>query len=194
MAVLSKPGAPDWEQIYDSYFPLLFRYSFRFTADKDLVKDLLQDFFVELYLKQEKLAGIRNMRSYLMVAVRRRLVKVLSIRGNHTVPFAEEEHDFMLELSAENKLIDAQLLETKYKYLQKAISALSRRQKEAIYLRFYENLGYEEIAEIMGLKEVKYARTLVYRAIAEIRTEFRKTGSPICLLLYLPGLAPLNPR
>ena len=30
-------------------------------------------------------------------------------------------------------------------------------------------MGYDEIAGIMQLKEVKYARTLVYRAITELK-------------------------
>lgn len=35
--------------------------------------------------------------------------------------------------------------------LQLTISKLTARQKEAIFLRFYEQLSYEEIAEVMGI-------------------------------------------
>lgn len=186
MTVSTKPGTPVWEQIYDCYFPLLFRYSLRFTPDRDLVKDLLQDFFIELYLKREKLSGISNMRSYLVVCVRRRLIRKLSGNSNrHTVPFSEEDHDFNLELSAESRLIDTQLRESRYRCLQEAISKLTKRQKEAVYLRFYENMSYEEIAGILEMKEVKYARTLIYRAVSEMKDALQKSGNLIYLMLAL---------
>lgn len=191
MAVSTPPGTLDWEEVYDSYFPLLFRYSLRFTPDRDLIKDLLQDFFIELYLKRGKLAGIRNIRSYLMVAVRRKVVRKLSEDSkNHLVPLAEEDHDFILELSPESKLIESQLLESRFRYLSKAVARLTKRQKEAVYLRFYENMSYEEIAAIMSMKEVKYARTLVYRAISEMKVELHKAGGLLCFLLFLSGDSP----
>ncbi|QEC52763.1 RNA polymerase sigma factor (sigma-70 family) [Anseongella ginsenosidimutans] len=186
MAAQTKPGASDWEQAYDCYFPLLFRYSLRFTADRDIIKDLLQDLFLDLYLKRELPGSIRNLRSYLLVSVRRNLLKRLSREAaRRMIPFSEESNDFLLELSAESRIIAGELLESRSHYLQKAVDSLTRRQKEAVYLRFYENLSYDEIGEIMGMKEVKYARTLIYRAISEMKATLKKAGSPICLALLL---------
>jgi DNA-directed RNA polymerase specialized sigma24 family protein len=51
---------------------------------------------------------------------------------------------------------------------------LTERQKEAIFLRFYENMEYEQIASLMALKEVKNARTLIYRAIEVLRCNIGK--------------------
>ena len=169
-----------WEQIYDSYFPLLFRYSLRFTPDRDLIKDLLQDLFLELYEKQVPADHIRNLRSYLMVSARRRLLKRLGADAKRRmIAFSEETHDFVLELSVESRIIAVELLKSRSQVLQRTINALSKRQKEAIYLRFYENLSYEEIGVIMGMKEVKYARTLIYRALSEMKAAFAKSGSQI---------------
>lgn len=179
-----------WEQIYDCYFPLLFRYSLRFTTDRDMVKDLLQDLFLDLYMKQERLQQVRNLRSYLLVCTRRRLLKRLEKEARHrSVPFSEEAHDFQLELSPESKLIAVQMFESTYHFLQKALDSLTKRQKEAVYLRFYENLSYEEIGEILGMKEVKYARTLIYRAITELKTALKKTGSSVCLAMLFPSFS-----
>ncbi|HEY9262641.1 sigma-70 family RNA polymerase sigma factor [Chitinophaga sp.] len=158
-------------EIYRRYFPLLFRYCIRFTTDRSLVKDMLQDFFSQLFLQRTGLAMPVNMKSYLLVSARRKLFRYLAQSAK--LPAGLDEGAaaiFDLELSPESILIHRQHTEQANRLLQQKLHTLTLRQKEAIYLRFYENLTYEEIAEIMVLKEVKYARTLVYRAIAELKT------------------------
>lgn len=162
-------------EIYRRYFPLLFRYCTRFTDNRDLVKDVLQDFFTQLFLKRQTFTVPDKPKSYLLVAARRELVRRLgkeNRRADETLH--AEEYDFSLELSAEHLLINRQHEERTAQRLQHSLFLLTDRQKEAIYLRFYESMGYDEIAGIMQLKEVKYARTLVYRAITELKTVLEK--------------------
>lgn len=161
-------------EIYRRYFPLLFRYCIRFTENRDLVKDVLQDFFTQLFLKRQTLTIPDKLKSYLLVAARRELVRHLGKETRRSLPLQEEAYDFSLELSAEHHLISRQHEERTSRQLQRSLFLLTDRQKEAIYLRFYESLGYDEIAGIMQLKEVKYARTLVYRAITELKTVLEK--------------------
>ncbi|MBS0030017.1 RNA polymerase sigma factor [Chitinophaga sp. 22321] len=157
-------------EIYRRYFPLLFRYCIRFTPDRALVKDVLQDFFSQLFLQRAGLAVTVNLKSYLLVSARRKLFRYLERSAK--LPGSLDESTavlFDLELSPESILINRQHTEQATRLLQQQLNSLTLRQKEAIYLRFYESLTYEEIAEIMVLKEVKYARTLIYRAIAELK-------------------------
>ncbi|MEQ9287163.1 MAG: sigma factor-like helix-turn-helix DNA-binding protein [Cyclobacteriaceae bacterium] len=49
--------------------------------------------------------------------------------------------------------------------LNHAREYLTKRQKQAIYYFYYEDLSYEEVSEIMGLNNVKSTRNLVYKAI-----------------------------
>ena len=53
--------------------------------------------------------------------------------------------------------------------MRQAVQGLSNRKKEAIILKFYENLSYQEISEVMDLQDAKYARQLVYRALDDLR-------------------------
>jgi len=157
-------------EIYRRYFPLLFRYCIRFTHDRALVKDVLQDFFSQLFLQRAGLAVMVNLKSYLLVSARRKLFRYLDRSAK--LPGSLDDSTavlFDLELSPESILINRQHTEQTTRLLQQQLNSLTLRQKEAIYLRFYESLTYEEIAEIMVLKEVKYARTLIYRAIAELK-------------------------
>ncbi len=169
-------------EIYRRYFPLLFRYCVRFTTDRALVKDMLQDFFSQLYIQRAGLSLPVNLKSYLMVSARRKLFRYLD-KSAHGPSSLEEgtASNFALEVSPESILINRQHTEQTTRLLQQKLDTLTLRQKEAIYLRFYEGLSYEEIADIMVLKEVKYARTLIYRAIAELKELLAQNESALML-------------
>jgi RNA polymerase sigma factor (sigma-70 family) len=172
-----------FSKLYERYFPMLFRYALRFTTDRSIVKDLLQDLFTSLFLKCRELPVVHNLRSYLLVATRRKVIKKLQQNAkNSTELIQEQEYDFHLELSAENTLINKQSWEQQRYTLQQILSLLTRRQKEAIYLRFYEEMSYDEIAEVMSMKEVKYARTLVYRALTEMKEQLQKKNGHLGLI------------
>jgi RNA polymerase sigma factor (sigma-70 family) len=164
--------------VYEVYFPVLFQYCIRFTPDKNLVKDVLQDFFIGLFDGRRSPSVVRHLKSYLMVSVRRELLRRLHRASRMGIEsMTGQEYEFHLELSPESTLINKQLGEHRSKYLQDTINTLTPRQREAVYLYFYENTSYEEIAEVMGLKEVKYARTLIYRAISELRLLLKENDS-----------------
>ena len=165
-------------RIYDIYFPILFHYCIRFTPDRSLIKDVLQDFFLGLLSRRKRLPEVQNPGRYLMVSARRELFRRLTKASRLPIEaMTGEDYAFHLELSPENALIDKQRGEYQSMHLQDTINGLTARQKEAIYLYYYNNSSYEEIAEIMGLKEVKYARTLVYRALSELRLVLKGDGS-----------------
>ena len=52
-------------------------------------------------------------------------------------------------------------------------SALPRRQRAAVVLRFYEDLEYDEIARILDCSQVT-VRSQIHRALASLRAELRR--------------------
>jgi RNA polymerase sigma factor (sigma-70 family) len=94
------------------------------------------------------------------------------IRKQHKLSFIDnpgKQHaDFFLA-SCEAQLIDKQVSEEKNSVLNKALEKLTCRQKEVIFLRFYEELSYQEIAFLMSFKSVKSVRNVIYAAINHIK-------------------------
>ena len=60
--------------------------------------------------------------------------------------------------------------------LGKAIRALSRREQEAVYVRFFEDASFDEVARIIGTR-TGTARVLVHRALGKLRRQLAATGS-----------------
>lgn len=172
-----------FEQLYDRYFPLLFAYGMQFCADRAIVKDCLQDFFVDIYQGRSTLSEVRKVRQYLYVSFRHCLLRKLSAKHFLLESIGENYH-FEVHFSREEELIGEQFDAYRKKMLRSSFAKLSSRQKEAVFLRFYENMSYAEIAEILNLKEVKYARTLVYRALLVLKDALK--GQSLTLYSALP--------
>ncbi|MEH0156396.1 sigma-70 family RNA polymerase sigma factor [Limibacter armeniacum] len=156
--------------IYNTYVNQLFNYGIRFTQDRDLVKDCLQDFFIYLRNSRSRLGDTNAIKLYLYKAFRRRLVDYLtSIQKAQ----AKNETAFAFELQSETshevKLIDSQLKESQLSRLNEVLKSLSEREREVIYYFYYEGLSYQEIAEIFGFTHTSSARRLLYNTLSNLK-------------------------
>lgn len=158
---------PAFTELYNTYVQTLYNYGKRFTADSDLIEDCIQDLFVELWHKKETLGDTDSPKHYLLKSLRNRLFRRFSQYQKFTSD-GLEEYDFEVELSYELSLIDEQAAVQQRDQLQQALRQLTKRQREIIFLKFYENLSYEEIATVMSL-EVKSAYNLVSKAVEAIK-------------------------
>ncbi|MEO9853677.1 MAG: sigma-70 family RNA polymerase sigma factor [Reichenbachiella sp.] len=155
--------------IYSKYFKLLYQYASQFTHDKDLIKDAIQDLFIELRKGRTNLSATDSIKRYLFKSIRR---KVLYYKGKQkSVQYSPEQdgYNFSFVFSHEHKLIEQQLNSEKVEKLNVALTHLTSRQKEVVYHFYYEGMSYEDISEVMELKNVKSARNLIYKALGELK-------------------------
>ncbi|MCC5938816.1 MAG: sigma-70 family RNA polymerase sigma factor [Lunatimonas sp.] len=160
-------------EIYRKFFDGLFVYGCQFTKREELVEDAVQDLFLDLRRRREKLGDTDNIRFYLFVSLKRRLVRELSKWYNRWEGFSGEIV-FQASLPHEQFLIQQQLDEQTAKNLSKAVSRLPAKKREILYYFYYENLTYEQIREIMDFRKVKSVRNLLYETIGILRSTFPK--------------------
>jgi RNA polymerase sigma-70 factor (ECF subfamily) len=63
-----------------------------------------------------------------------------------------------------------------------ALGQLSNRQKEIIYLKFYQELNYDEVSEIMNIN-YQAARNLLYQSIKSLK-KLLTTLTFLCCLFF----------
>lgn len=163
-----------FEMIYDKYFSLLYKYGMHISSNKDLVKDCIQNLFFELWKNKENVSDVTNPKSYLITSLRRKIHKEILKENKYVINEISENYNFIVNASHEHLIIVDQDSEDINKRLNRAFKTLTKRQKEAIFLKFYENMEYIDIAGIMSLKSAKYARTLIYRAIDVLKISVLK--------------------
>ncbi len=152
-------------EIYEANAAYLIRYGKKFSQNQATIEDTLQNLFLYIWEKKDGLSPTDSIRRYLLVAFRRRLIRELQ---KHDQQFDEKGAHFDASISIEDQWIQNQEDEQKRSLLKKAFDQLSPRQKEAIYLRFYQQLPYEDIGKVMNLNN-QSARNLVSGGIKALR-------------------------
>ncbi|WP_209329203.1 RNA polymerase sigma factor [Lunatimonas salinarum] len=155
--------------IYENYFEVLFGYGYSIIADTHIVKDALQDLFVELRERRSRLGATDSIKFYLFASLKRKLFKDLTKWQGNRESIDTLPGDFLFTLSHESQLIDKQLSADKLNQLNDAIANLSKRQREIIYYTFFEGFTYRQVREIMGMESEQSVRNLMYKAIKELR-------------------------
>lgn len=155
-------------EIYKSNYAALFDYGWRIIKNEDLVRESIQELFYYLISNLNSLGTTDNIRFYLMASLRRRIFTKLKGDKQMLVSVSDMSYKFDLEPSIEESLINNEISEERKIELERNIKKLPSREKEAIYLKFYRNMNYEEITKIMGIN-YDSARKLVYRAIKSLR-------------------------
>ena len=158
--------------IYNQFIDTLYNYGERLTDDRELIKDSVQDLFVDLWKNKEKLPQVTSVKYYLFKAYKRKVIKNL-IR-KRKLPIDKnilEDYNFEIVFSHESELIARQISEQEQKRLLRSLNKLPRRQKEAITLKFLDGFSYQEVASIMSMN-VKSTYNLIYRALAMLKDHF----------------------
>ena len=144
----------------------LHNYGARFTTDKALVKDCIQEIFISLWQRRETADTILSPKFYLLRAIKNKILKSLH-KNNHSA-FTNNEYYFSYELSIEQIIIEREVNEEKVQKLRKTLELLSKKQKEIVYLKYYHHLDHTQIAELMNV-----TRQTVYNLLHETLNKLR---------------------
>lgn len=145
----------------------LAQYGRKLVKDDDLIQDCIQETYIQLWEYRKNLRQLEEVRPYLFTCLRRKIIHELKARDRF-VSGITEESPFLAEFSIEDKLIESEAEAQQVGLLNHYINRLPKRQKEAIYLRFFGNMGNAEVAAIMGVK-YQTATNLIHEALAQLR-------------------------
>ena len=166
--------------IYQEYFSKLYNYSMQFSLEEEVVKDHIQELFIYIRKNRERLADVNSIKFYLYKSIRRRLLSGAKRKFSIISIFSSDQNkifELSITESAEHQMINQGTESETKARLSKSLNKLTSRQREAVQHFFYEGLSYHEIAEVMDLKKVKYARKLIYRAIDTLRRDLQSLKS-----------------
>lgn len=154
--------------IYSTYVAGLYEYGMRILNDEDQVKDCIHDLFTKLWLNHKTIGHTDNIRFYLIGALRN---TIFSYRIREDRLQKEEllnPDEFVLDFNAESDHIQKEESSAQTEKIRSALEQLTGRQKEIIYLKYFEEMDYEKISELMNLS-VKGAYKLSARALDALK-------------------------
>jgi len=158
-----------FEILLNQFYPSLYNYGQRLVKNSDFAQDCLQDFFIDLWNRRENLEEPQSIKAYLVASYRRRLFKEKERSFWHKrVTDLEDGYDVEVQFNIESYLINNETEHETLLKLKHHLESLSKRQREALYLRFYQELEYDEISQIMAINHHS-AINLVYESLKLLR-------------------------
>lgn len=168
-----------FEGLYRSHYAALYHYGHRITSDTEAIRDSIHTLFIDLWRRREYLGETDQLRPYLYQGLRRLLVKYLKAQRK---VYAHDAITAALLPSQEEVLITSEKNRNQKIKLQQALEALTNKQREVMYLRFYERLDNQAIAKRMDIT-VNTVYNLVSLALNHLRQLLKNPTDLLFLLL-----------
>jgi RNA polymerase sigma factor (sigma-70 family) len=166
--------------LYKKYVQRLYDYGMNTSKDHNMVLDCLQELFLRLWNKRETVSEIQAVRPYLYKSFRRLLIHQIVEQRKLLTFLAEQATAFEFTLSIESTLIEDEWKAERIKKLKACVQSLTKGQREVIYLKFFNELSYREIAEITEM-QVDSVYNLVSKAIELLRKKLQAAQPVISL-------------
>lgn len=170
---LSQGSVKAYSTVYRLYYNRLFRYALQICEREDLAEDTLQDFFTYLAENCRKLRKVNNLEVYLFQSIKRNLFARLSrekqgrqARDRYWRRTTPTEDQFIPP--PDQSVIAREESNQRQQLLRGELAKLPEHQREILYLRYYEELGYDDICQILGVSN-QVARNYASRAIKQLK-------------------------
>ncbi len=153
--------------LYRHFYASLYHYALKSVADRDSAQECVQELFVTLWNSRKRLGDVRRVKAYLFRSLRRIIgrqqarqqARVVLSEANTSWSFSSE--DFLIQQEDETYQRDT---------LAEVLNGLSARQREAVYLKYYEDMSYPQIAEVLHIN-YQSAVNLVYQAFQKLKQQ-----------------------
>ncbi|WP_075556996.1 RNA polymerase sigma factor [Parabacteroides timonensis] len=158
-------------ELYRRYYPLLYNYGCKFCANKELVKDCIQNFFAKLIQNYQKLSTTQSVRGYLLLAFRNRLyddLKHENSRSDMFLPCIDDLLSFdkgLIPFPPEDETSDDFII------MRLAFLELSSRQQEVLYLYYMLGASHSDIADILDIN-YQSSKNLLCRSLLKLKELF----------------------
>ena len=164
-------------ELYNRYWERLFYRAGKKTGDVYVAEELVQDIFVDLWKRREKLFITGELSHYLAAALKYRIIN-LQTKRSRMEQYIQSQVSQYNEESSTSEWVYFRLLEER---VNAAIAELPEKCRFAFQLR-QEGYSQKEIAEKMQISENTVERH-IDKALKNLRTNLKDTKLLIFFLL-----------
>ena len=174
---LLRSDEESYAALFDASYDALFRYTLYITHDKAAAADILQDVYLKLWQVRESIDPDRSLRALMYLMARNYALNHERQRKRHAAEAIDDDHPSVSFDTVNDDELDAAMLK---RHLERWISEMPQRRREAFMLSRFEGLSHEEIASLMDLAP-KTVNNHIVLALQHIRRKldgFREREFP----------------
>ncbi len=170
-------------QLAERYYRTLKHYGLKFMVDASIIDDCIQELFLQLWQNRLRINETDSVKHYLLKALRHHILQYLRSQKRQTFQELDWDTSVAEEFNTESLLIEQESLAILSHTIQTQLATLPAREREALYLRYYENLSISEIADVMEVNRQSVSNFL-QKALSKLRTKWLVPLSVIiCIFL-----------
>jgi RNA polymerase sigma factor (sigma-70 family) len=157
-----------FEKIHRELFPALYYYALKLLEDNELADDAVQDLFIKIWVKRASIGELQKVKAYFFTALRRQVLnqlRNLRLRQLNISRLLQPD----IEFSPEEIVVQQEESSSLHARLLQLLNELPARQREVIYLRYFENMDYNQIAAIMSVN-YQSVLNLTQKALQKLRS------------------------
>jgi RNA polymerase sigma factor (sigma-70 family) len=162
-----------FQLIYRLNHKILISYGNKIAQDSELVRDAVQDLFVNLWSRKHNLADTDNIEPYLKTSLRHDLVRKITESRTGVSFDGISEQDYQFERYFSYHSHDTEEREETFIKLEKALKKLPTRVSEALKMRYFDRMGNQEIAERMNIN-YQSVNNNIHRGVETLRVAMNK--------------------
>ena len=154
-----------FSKLYHKYFKSLYIYGIRITPRKAIVKDTIQELFIDFWAKSKNVEIPDKVKIYILTSFKYKLLQTIQKTANSKIVSLNDYGDHI------RRNYNPQPQDVEQVELMKIttfLDHLTRKQKEIIHLKYFENLDNEEISQIADIN-YQSVSNLLHRAIKKMR-------------------------
>jgi RNA polymerase sigma-70 factor, ECF subfamily len=143
-----------YEILVRRYKDPLMNFVYRFTGDRDVSSDIVQDTMIKFYMNKDSYRSFAKFSTWIYTIAGNLAKNELKRRKRRKIFSLENDDDERSIQVADKTIIQPDLAadgEIKNEIIQKALTKVKDVYRNVVILRDIQELSYEEIAEITGL-------------------------------------------
>ncbi len=170
-----------FSEIYKEFIDSLFAYGSKITRDRELVKDCIQDIFIDLQRLNPNLHHPEYIEFYLFKSLRNSILyRFKESKKTDTLPI-DEMAVFGLQFNIEQDDFDLESDRQRVEKLKLILKTLDPLKRELLFLKFSTGLNYIEIGQLLGMNS-DAVKKQVYRTLDHLRGKY---GNQLMELLVI---------
>ncbi|PTQ97908.1 RNA polymerase sigma-70 factor (ECF subfamily) [Mucilaginibacter yixingensis] len=181
MALVATGNRGAYSLLYTRYLNQLYRYVYLFCKSKEQSEEIVQDVFLKIWERREKLSGVESFKAYIF-----RTSKNLLLDHIRKQKVQVRAYDQLVPVTEESPMMaDTQLIYSQYRYLiQQAINQLPQKRKMIVEMRTQEDLSLDEIADRLSISKSVVKKQL-YQGMDFVRNYMHSQANILLIVIWL---------
>lgn len=157
-----------FSDLYHHFYAPLYFYALKSIGCPSQAQECVQDLFVTLWNRRAGLGDVQLVKPYLFKALRSIIHRLPSSKTDSLS--RAHETKYAMTFSPEDFLIQREDDAYRQDTLATVLNSLPARQREAVYLKYYEDLSYQQIAEVLHINYQSVVN-LIYQAFKQLKQQ-----------------------